>query len=407
MLNSILGFLLALIVPFANIISFPFTGMVSISSYQVQQQAGGFIKGVCHQTDDYDMLLGANIGYIREDVPFPFDENGNISYFYNLWKQEMQGYIDNGIKVFVVTPYPKEYIAMGMDIRNEEGIEKRRAVAEFFVKDLRGIASAYQITNEMGVDRFTSPLTIDEAALFIGEQLKAMAPLVEDELLGYNLGGPGFYTLSFKMLKYNKYCDYIGCDLYLGSFENVIKNIDTFFSVLNLVRAITQKPIIMTEFGYIGYGEPKTEDEKKEILRSYGFESEEDVRKDVNTFISRLPYDLREEFETLYSDRTDEEKFDLLFHDEYANHIYRELQEGTGLYGFPHTPEGQADFYAYMIPRLRALPWCIGAFIYMWHDSEHCYVCGQSDCPVETGWGIVDGQGNPKPAYYAVQKAFE
>ena len=406
MLNSILGFLLALIVPFANIITFPFTGMVSINSYQVQHQAGGFIKGICHQTDDYDMLLDANIDYIREDVPFPFDANGGINWFYNYWKQEMQGYVEKGIKVFAITPYPKEYIANGLDIRKEEDIEKIKGVAEFLIKDLRGIASAYQITNEMGVDRFTSPLTIDEAALFIGEQLKAMAPLVEDELLGYNLGGPGFYTLSFKMFKYNKYCDYIGCDLYLGSFENVINNIDTYFSVLNLVRAITQKPIIMTEFGYIGYGEPKTEQEKKEILQSYGFDSEEDVRKDVNTFISRLPYDIREEFERMYADKTDEEKFDLLFHDEYANHIYRELQEGTGLYGFPHTPEGQAEFYSYLIPKLRALPWCIGAFVYMWNDSERCYVCGQSDCPVETGWGIVDGEGNPKPAYYAVQKAF-
>ena len=67
---------------------------------------------------------------------------------------------------------------------------------------------------------------------------------------------------------------------------------------------------------------------------------------------------------------------------------------------------GQAKFYTDLIPRLKSLDFCIGAFIYMWDDSDHCYVCGQKDCPVETGWGIVDGEGNLKPAYYAVQKAF-
>ena len=80
--------------------------------------------------------------------------------------------------------------------------------------------------------------------------------------------------------------------------------------------------------------------------------------------------------------------------------------DSTGLRGYEHSPEGQAKFYADLIPKLKNCGFVIGAFLYMWNDSEHCYVCGQSDCPVETGWGIVDGEGNPKPAYYAVRDAF-
>ena len=53
-----------------------------------------------------------------------------------------------------------------------------------------------------------------------------------------------------------------------------------------------------------------------------------------------------------------------------------------------------------------AMDYVCGAVIYCWGDSDACYVCGQADCPVETGWGLVDLNGNPKPAYYAVQKAF-
>ncbi|MBQ1996415.1 MAG: hypothetical protein II237_09505, partial [Clostridia bacterium] len=65
-----------------------------------------------------------------------------------------------------------------------------------------------------------------------------------------------------------------------------------------------------------------------------------------------------------------------------------------------------AKFYENLIPKIMAKDYCVGAVIYCWGDSDSCYVCGQKECPVETGWGLVDNDGNPKPAYYAVQKAF-
>ena len=47
----------------------------------------------------------------------------------------------------------------------------------------------------------------------------------------------------------------------------------------------------------------------------------------------------------------------------------------------------------------------IGAIVYCWQDSGACYVCGQTDCPTETRWGLVDMDGKPKPSYYAVRDA--
>ena len=406
LLTKIGGFLLAVLIPFVSLLFVPFSRPIDSKATALREQMGGFMCGICHTVPEYDKIKEANIDWLREDIPYPFDENGEPSFYYEYWKGELQKYVDHGIRILGVTPYPKDYLYFGLDFRNEEDIPRIRDVAVFLMNDLRDLVDGFQITNEMGVERFTDPLTIDEAADFIGVQLEAMAPIKGDKIIGYNLGGPGYYTLAFKMLKYNKYCDYIGCDLYLGSFDNIVKDINTYFAVLHAVRAITQKPIIMMEFGYIGYGEPKTRAEKNEILQKYGYSSEEDVAKDVDGFINNLPPALKEEFIALYGDRSDEEKCKLLFHTEYAYHIYCELPEGTGLYGYPHTPEGQAKFFSYLIPKFRQLPWIIGAFVYMWEDSDHCYVCGQADCPVETGWGIVDGTGNPKPAYYAVQKAF-
>ncbi len=405
MVNKIIGFILAVLVPVVNVFTFPFTGFSGPSSFESGKDSG-YIKGVCHPSEDYELIHESNIEWIRVDATYPFDENGEISLYYQYFKNWIRQYVDNGFKVFLVTPNPNEFLQHGLDIRNEADYEAIMDVARFYMEDLRGLVSGYQVANEMGVDRFTAPFTMEEAAYFVGETMKAMYPLAQDEIIGYNLGGMGFLTLTFKMLKYNKYCDYVGVDLYLGSFENIVKNIDIYFAAMNLIRLVTRKPLIMTEFGYIGYGEPKSDEEKREILRKYGFESLDEVKQDVNTFISRLPEGLKKEFETIYADRSDEEKFDLLFNGEFSNHIFCELREGTGLYGYKHSPEGQAKFYKYLIPKLRSLSWCAGSFIYMWNDTDHCYVCGQSDCPVETGWGIVDGQGNPKPAFYEVKEAF-
>lgn len=373
----------------------------------VKEATGGFMTGVCHPAPDYKALKGANIGWIRVDIPYPFNPDGTVSKIYQSWKKEMRAYKKHGIKVLAVTPYPQTFLAYGLDIRNEADVPAIQHVARYLMKNLRGIVNAYQITNEMGVDRFTLPFTMDEAAKFIGVQAEAMAAVkAPDEIIGYNLGGLGYVQLPPRMAQYNQYVDYVGIDIYLGCFETVTKTIGEFMALLQYVRKISGKPVLLAEFGYISCGEVKTPEEKNAVMRRYGFENEEAARADINTFIKRLPQRLRTEIERNYGNRSDEEKAGLIFDGEYANHIYCELQEGTRLLGYPHTPDGQAAFFADVLERLLKLDYLIGAFVYMWNDSEACYVCGQADCPVETGWGLVDGQGHKKPSYYTVRDGF-
>lgn len=404
-LSPIIALILAAITPLATLICYdplvPYDKEIAVA----EEKAGGYMKGVCHADPDYDLLNEANIGWIRDDIPFPYDENGELSKSYLSWKAETKEYVDNGLKVMAITPYPDDYIEYGLDPRVEENIEGIRDIARFFVEDLKGIVGAFQITNEMGIDRFTYPLTMDEAYEFIGIQLEAMEPVKGDILVGYNLGGFSIASMPFEMAEYHQYCDYVGVDMYMGCFDNLLKNANQFLTILSFVRRITGKPIILCEFGYIGLGEQKTREEKNEILQSYGYANEQEAAADIDNFISKLPADLVEEFEK-YADESPEFKANLMFNDEYANHLYTELQAGFGLYDFAHTPEGQAEFFSYIIPRIMSLDFVIGSFVYCWHDSGDCYVCGQAECPVETKWGLVDGNGNPKPSYYAVQEAF-
>lgn len=406
-LFKIIGFLLALITPLLSlVVATPFAALdknVDVA----EEKVGGFMKGVCHADPQYDLLNEAGIEWFRDDIPFPFNADGTISEHYKHWKKESEEFVKNGVKIFGITPYPDDYIAYGLDPRDPASREGIQDIARFYMNDLKDIVGAFQITNEMGIDRFTLPLTLDEAAEFIGMQLEAMYPIRGDIIIGYNLGGLSIISLPFKMMKYHKYCDYVGLDMYLGCFEPVLKNVNQYFVILDFVRRVTNKPVIMCEFGYIGYGEPKTEAEKTAILQKYGYNSETEARKDIDRFINNLPRSMKEEIIEDYSDRTPDERASLIFDGEYSNHLYCELAEGTGLYGFAHTPEGQADFYEYLIPKIMEVDYVIGAFVYCWGDSDSCYVCGQTDCPVETGWGLVDGAGNPKPSYYAVKEAFK
>jgi len=406
-LMKIVGFILAVITPFASLLVWDPLVYFDKEIAVAEDKAGGFMKGVCHADPQYDLLNEAGIEWFRDDIPFPYNSDGTLSQHYLNWKEESKEYAENGIKIFGITPYPDDYIAYGLDPRLPENRKAIQDIARFYMNDLKDIVGAFQITNEMGIDRFTLPLTLDEAAEFIGMQLEAMYPIRENIIIGYNLGGLSILQLPFKMSKYHQYCDYVGLDMYLGCFENVLKNADQYITILNFVRRVTGKPIVLCEFGYIGYGEPKTDAEKKEILQKYGYNSEEEARANIDDFISKLPEDMKEEIIEDYSDRTPEERADLIFNGEYSNHLYCELAEGFGLYGFEHSPEGQADFFEYIIPKVRDVEYVIGMFVYCWGDSDSCYVCGQSDCPVETGWGLVDGKGNPKPAYYAVKEAYK
>ncbi|MBQ8574619.1 MAG: hypothetical protein IJ447_01045 [Clostridia bacterium] len=403
---KIIAFILAILTPWLSYVCWDPTVYFDKEISVAEEKVGGFMQGVCHAKPQYDLLNEANIEWFRDDIPFPYDENGELSESYISWKQESQEYVDNGVRIFGITPYPEDYMEYGLDPRDPEDREAIQDIARFYVEDLKGIVGAFQVTNEMGIDRFTLPLTLDEAAEFIGMQLEAMYPIRGDVIIGYNLGGLSIATLPFKMMKYHKYCDYVGLDMYMGCFEPVLKTPDQFIILLNFVRKVTNKPVILCEFGYIGLGEPKTEEEKAEILKSYGFDSEEEARANIDEFINNLPEDLKEEITENYSNESAATKASLIFDGEYSNHIFTELQEGFGLYKYEHTHEGQGEFFKYLIPKVKDLDYVIGCFVYCWKDSGDCYVCGQVDCPVETKWGLVDYEGNPKPAYYAVKEAY-
>jgi len=370
-----------------------------------RRKLGGFMKGICHPSENFEQIKGAGIEWNRMDIPFPIDKEGNIRQDYLDWKNKARRYQASGIRVMAVTPYPRTYIEYGIDPRLPENEARVRELAIFMLEDLRGLAEVFQITNEMGLPQFMKPLNIQEAVRFIGIQAEAMHPRKGDVLVGYNSSGPQS-DLHQMMKPWHKYCDYIGIDIYLGCFVAAGNYMWMHDALLRYLWSMTGKPILLCEFGYISGGIIKTPEEKKAVLKRYGVSSEQEARENVEVFMAHLKE--KEPKMWSYVERCHSgNPADYLFNSMYRNHFYAELPKGVVIKGYPHTPEGQADYYRDVFPRLAKLPYVLGAIIYAWKDSERCGYCGQGDCPQETRWGLVDQERKEKPSYYAVRKALD
>jgi hypothetical protein len=381
---------------------YPFKPKTSREVETAKQKADGFIRGVCHGNTNYEQMKGAGIEWNRCDIPFPFDSNGNQQESYIQFKKKLKNYVDNGMKIMAVTPYPREFIAAGIDPRLPENEAKVKEVAVFLARDLQGLIGALQITNEMGIPRFTLPLVMPEAVRFIGIQLEAIYPERGNVLVGYNSAGPQV-DLHHALRPYHKFCDYVGIDIYVGCFFSFGNYIWVYDAMLAYLWSFTGKPIILCEFGYIGGGNPKTEEQKREILMRYGASSEAEARANVKDFVNRLPQRMQD-----YVRRNASGDWgDFLFISDFREHVYAELPAANVIAEYPHTPEGHGDFYRDILPRLMQKDYLLGAFIYCYSDSERCYVCGQEDCPIETRWGLTTIDGKEKPAYNEVRKAWK
>lgn len=388
----------------ANIIKSYFTPTYSEETRSFREKHG-FIKGVTTATENFSQIKEAGIEWIRAGIPAPFLKDGSINPRYAEFKETCLRYKENGIKVMGITPLPSEYLRNGLDMREEGGEARLREVSRFLINDLKGCTDGLQIANELGMPRFMIPYNMKECIRFLGIQLSEMYPLRDNIIIGYNSAGPQV-DLHLGMKPYHKYCDYVGFDMYLGCFFSLPGFIRLFDVMVRYLWAFTGKPILMQEFGYIGGGKPKTKKEKLGILKSYGFNSEKEAKADIMKFVDALPPHFRNHVKFVCGDDK-RVTTDFMFSGDMTNHLYKELPAITVIPGMPHTPEGQAKFFTKVIDRLYKLPFMCGTIIYCYTDFPHCGYCGQSDCPTETLWGLVDRNGNPKPSYYAVKEQFE
>lgn len=324
--------------------------------------------GISAEADaDPALLRGAGIGWLRQDFPFPFEDklNGKLSAKYIEAKAAAQTLVDRGVRLLGVTPL----IGYGNWLPGPDGQlrltwsgwtpawmgtpgskEFNRAyhdLCSFLARDLKGLVGVWQILNEMEIPQFAGPLDLRQACELILACARGYKEADPSLLLGANPAGEikAYYLYGY-LYRDGDLLDYCGADGYYGSWHP--GGADTWDTRIRELHAMTGKKIILNEWGFSSVGGVATREER-----------------------------------------------------ESGKHVCA-LKKWHYTWGKGHTPEGQADYVRVVFETLRKhRDILLGTFFYRLNDQPTCWQCHQPNCPSETGWGIVDAGGKPKPAYHA------
>lgn len=368
------------------------------------RQNGGYIYGVCQPNGNYDALSDIGFNWVRFDMPCPFDangyNNGDVKYVrneYKKYKEKCEQYKARGFKILAVTPYPYDFAGdMGLDPVND--LDTIADISVFLYNDLKDLVDMFQITNEMNISTFRRSLTPAQAATYIGVQLEAIsaekAKTNDGFPIGYNLGDvtESGLELNGLLAPYLQYCDYVALDIYTGNQGEASPK--DYAKSVKLLNSITQKPIIITEFGFWSEGGLKTPEQKAAILyNNYGYRSEAEAIADGQNFINKLPSQFRKTLQQEYPDQ--QSQWPSIVLRQYANHFYGETSQYT-INSIPHTPEGQGEYFREVMTELKNVGCLAGMIIYCCQDHDVCFICGHDWCPYETKFGIFNYDGTPK-----------
>ena len=366
----------------------------------LHEKTDGYVFGITEPFDtfdgNYDRLRALGTDWMRMEIPYPFASSGQLLDSYLAFKQSCAEFAAHGIKVMAITPVPRYFFAFGgFDPVAPENYQKTKDVAVFLCNDLRDVIGGLQVANELNlIETFGYPLqTEEDCALFTGLQLEALDEVKGDIIVGYNTSSTG-ESFHKRMAPYYRYCDYVGTDMYYSGIAY------DYVSRIRKIYRITKLPVLLLEVGYKGAGAPKTDAERSAILQSFGYDSEQAARADIENFVAKLPANFQMHIRMGSEDPAD--WGDLVF-ETHRGHFYREIS-GKLYKRCAHTPEGQAAYFRDLLPKLLRLECLAGILVFRYKDAQSCWFCGFSDCPHETSFGLVDVNGNEKPAFSAVQE---
>lgn len=356
------------------------------------------IQGINHVYDQFSLMKECGLDWNRVNCPYPFDESGNIHDHYKRYKQWCAEIREQGIKIMSLTPNPMPFIQIGgIDIRKPDGYQRTAEITAFLAEDMKGLVDGWQVGNELNVYFFRAPYDFDEAIRFAEAGMEGIHRVDQEILCGYNYSEydeTSIYMMK-KLLHRPELYNYIGYDGYCGTW--IKGGPDDFITAIDEIYALTQKPVLIQEFGFASVGEVIEDGELDRAMTRFGFQNFDEAVENCELFLERLPEILSAHIKS--APRKDWEPN--LRHLE--PHILKKWVGGSEEY--PHTPEGQAKFYRDLLPKLLASPHLIGFFIFSFKDAGRCFFCHESDCPCETAWGLLDVNDEKKPSYYAVKEA--
>jgi hypothetical protein len=320
-------------------------------------------------------LREAGIGWIRQDFPIPFADRlgGSLTDDFLKAREAARAWQAKGFHLMGVTPLTgigthkpdaegnlhltwNSWLPAWMGEPNtEKHTRDYQEICAFLAQDLRGVVQMWQISNELNIPMFAGPLIPYNACELI---LQGAIGLKENDpglIVGPNSALPTlryyFYGRLFADPR-ARYLDYCGVDGYYGTWDG--GGPWSWDAELAELRDLTRTKILVNEWGYSSAGAVMTREE---------FAASEEAQ---------------------------------------SPSLICQNQKWRFGWGSGHNLESQGEFVRQAMDVFREhREYLLGAFFYRWEDQERCWQCDSPTCPAETAWGLVDLQGNPKPAFYA------
>ncbi len=312
------------------------------------------------------MIKEAGIQWVRLSFAFPYKDKigGTLSDDFLKDLAEAKKVHQLGLNIMGVTPlagvmdYSKKdnktewtprIPSWAGSINSDSYYVTYQKACEELGRETRGIVQMWQVSNEMDITVFRGPLSIQQAERFLlagARGLKQGNPEVKADInpAGLDTGEPlyrALYTIPDTPF------DYAGIDGYFGSWEP--GGPQDWIPVIEKIHDITGKPVLINEWGY-----SSLEGSGKPLGRKVG------------------------------------------------NPVC-EQQKWNHEWGGGHTPAVEAAYIRIAMKIFATYPNVAGCFFYDWEDQAVCYHCGTKGCPAECGWGLLDVEGKPKPAYDAMK----
>jgi len=329
--------------------------------------------------DEYKAVVDCGFKWIRVGIPFPWEDKmeGKLSNRYLKAKETCKEATADGLSIMGATFGMGAYMINREDKSDTEtkwrdsipdfaGVKGSdeyyaniRKAAEFMCEDLKGLVHGlWQCMNEIDIPTFAGTYSDD----IVSDTARALADgIVKADpkaMCGINLSHYHDDALKIADLVYRDGHNfkYLGDDQYFGSWQS--KDVDAWIEVIDIFYARYGLPVLVNEWGYSSGGKVAPERPDPKIL-PLGW-------PDVC----------------------------------YLKSWFNQVEGG-------HTPEVQAEYLRKGLKIFADHPHVLGSFMFCWKDAVHCYHCGQTECPAECYWGIVDSDSKPKVSYHVVKDAIK
>jgi hypothetical protein len=328
---------------------------------------------------DYSLMKAAGIGWVRVSFSFPFKDRLNGEYSDDFLKElaNARRLSQLGFRMMGTTPLAgltgwnekdqqtawrsliPAWAGAPADDSFYETYERACAV---IARLTAGMVELWQIGNEMDADGFRGPLTPEQAARFMlvgGRGVIAGNPAARAGFNPASLYNSEWSVLSGEWYFRRLYAEkdhpfaYAGIDGYFGSWAE--GGPQDWIPRIEEIYRLTGKPVLINEWGYSSLGGLPKPPGRKGVRGS----------------------------------------------------PVCDAQGWHYVWDKEHSPAEQAAYARIGLKIFATYPHVLGGFWYDWQDDPICGHCGRANCPAECGWGLVDGAGQPKPAYHAFKETVE